>query len=414
MAVNPGGPGVSGVLLPALQSFGGARDLLTRYDMIGFDPRGIGDSSPRLACTELNTDEKLTLDRAEARRNSEVQAKANRECVDKDPALAASITTTNTARDIDRIRAALGEQKLNYFGFSYGTGLGAVYQSLFPQRVARMALDSVDFPKTDLAQMDDDVVAARERNHGRFVAWIAGFADRFGLGRTPAQVAAEIRDIRASFAATPREVPGIGRVDELAVAVLSTKDSFDWPTAAADLATLKKVKDGAAVVATRSGRPARVAPQFNSNSVYVAIDCNADVGPRDFDQWFQRWEQRRKRYPVAGITVAPASKCTGWPIAGRPAKLARTDNKILLIGHEFENITPISWTRDMKARIGGTTMVAQDDLHGSVEFGSCAPDVVAFLVAGTRTPDTCDGIPVPDPDELQAQSVTVHRPNLTR
>jgi hypothetical protein len=271
-----------------------------------------------------------------------------------------------------------------------------------------MALDSVDFPKTDLARMDDDAVAARERNHGRFVAWIAGFPERFGLGTTPEQVAAEIRGIRAFFAATPRDVPGIGLVDEIAVAKLSTKVSFDWPSAAADLSTLKKVTDGAApaaAVTANSRRAASSEPEFENNSVFVAVDCNADTGPRDFDQWFQRWEQRRKRYPVAGITVAPASKCTGWPIPGRPAKLTRTDNKVLLIGHEFEDVTPISWTRDMKASIGGATLVAEDDLHGSVEFGSCAPHVVAFLIAGTRTPDRCEGIPVPDPDEVRAQSV---------
>jgi pimeloyl-ACP methyl ester carboxylesterase len=416
MAVNPGGPGISGVLLPALLGLDGARDLLKRFDMIGFDPRGIGDSSPRLVCEQPQTDEKLTLDKAEARRNSELQATANRECVAKDPALAASLNTTNVARDLDRVRAALGERTLSYFGFSYGTGLGAVYQSLFPRRVGRMALDSVDIPKIDLARMDDDVVAARERNHGRFVAWIADFQERFGLGRTPEVVAAEIRRIRAFFAATPRDVPGIGPVDEIAVAKLSTQISFDWPRAAADLSTLKKVKDGnasAASVTANSRRPAWLEPEFNNNGVFVAVDCNTDVGPRDFEQWFQRWEQRRKRYPVAGITTAPASKCTGWPIPGRPAELADTDSRILLVGHEFEDVTPISWTRDMRARVGGAALVVEDDVHGSVDFGPCAANVVTFLIAGSRTPDRCEGFPLPDPDELQAQSLT-RRPSVTR
>jgi pimeloyl-ACP methyl ester carboxylesterase len=415
MAVNPGGPGSSGVLLPALIGLADGRDLLKRYDMIGFDPRGVGDSSPRLVCEDPGTDEKLTLDKAEARRDSELQAKANRECVAKDPALAAALTTTNVAKDIDRIRAALGERKISYFGFSYGTGLGAAYQSLFPRRVGRMALDSVDLPRTDLARMDDDVAAARERNHSRFVAWIAGFPERFGLGRTPAEVAAEIGRVRAFFAATPREVPGIGLVNEIAVAKLSTQISFDWPGAAADLATLKKVTEGktAAAVTSNSRPAASPEPQFDNGAVFIAVDCNADTGPRDFEHWFQRWEQRRKRYPVAGITTAPATKCAGWPIPGRPAKLARTDSKVLLVGHEFEDVTPISWTRDMKARIGGTTLVVDDDLHASLDQGPCAANVVTFFTTGNRTPERCAGFPLPDPDQLRAQSLTRH-PSVTR
>jgi hypothetical protein len=67
----------------------------------------------------------------------------------------------------------------------------------------------------------------------------------------------------------------------------------------------------------------------------------------------------------------------------------------------------------MKARIGGTTLVVEDDLHGSVEFGPCAANVVGFLISGNRTPDRCKGIPLPDPDQLQAQSLTRH-PSVTR
>jgi len=400
LAINPGGPGGSGVLTPAQIAFTDAGDLAKRFDLIGFDPRGIGDSIPRLVCGPALFNN-LAVDKAEASRNNERQADANRRCAATDPALTASLTTTNMARDLDRLRAGLGERKLNYLGFSWGTGLGAAYRTLFPQRAGRLVLDSVDNPLIRLDRMDDDIAAAKEINHRRFAAWLAEHERVFRLGKTQAAVEAQIRRIRSFFTQHPQDVPGIELVDEITVALISTTISLDWPTAARDLVTLKKIVDAGppAVAALSKGRRSpRLEPEFDNEGVFVAVDCNADTGLRDFEAWFQRWEQRRVRYPVAGVTTPPSPRCVGWPHQPRPTRYADGGTDVLLVEHAFEDVTPVRWARDMAARVGGTSLTVDDDVHASLPDTACAKDAVAFLVSGTRPPARCAGLPVPGPE----------------
>ncbi len=400
LAINPGGPGASGVLTPAQIALTDVGGVAKRFDLIGFDPRGIGDSTPRLVCGPALFND-LTVDKAEARQNNERQASANRRCAATDPGLIASLTTTNIARDLDRIRAGLGERKLNYLGFSWGTGLGAAYRTEFPQRAGRLVLDSVDNPLIRLDVMDDDIAAAKEINHRRFAAWLAEHERVFRLGKSQAAVEAQIRRIRKFFTQHPQDVPGIQLVDEITVALISTQISLDWPAAARDLVTLKKIVDaGPPAVAARSKgeRSPRLEPEFDNEGVFVAVDCNADTGLRDFESWFTRWEQRRVRYPVAGVATPPSPRCAGWPQEPRPTRYADGGTDVLLVEHTFEDVTPVRWARDMAARVGGVRLAVDDDVHASLPDTACAKDAVAFLISGTRPPAQCAGLPVPGPE----------------
>ncbi|CAM5734702.1 hypothetical protein SMICM304S_01294 [Streptomyces microflavus] len=146
---NPGGPSGSGLFYPLALSGLLPQSVKDRYDLIGFDPRGVGASSP-LACGTTTADERLTYrpykratfakDVAWARDIADRCRNHNRETL-------RHVTTRNTARDMDIMRAALGEQRISYFGLSYGTYLGSVYTQLFPQRVDRFVLDSAVDPE---------------------------------------------------------------------------------------------------------------------------------------------------------------------------------------------------------------------------------------------------------------------------
>ena len=148
---NPGGPGQSGLFDPLGEPY--SPEVRARYDLIGFDPRGIGFSAPvtcDLAPEDLNIlrflpypDEDANIDENVAYSQRAAAGCAASETADLLP----HITTANTARDMDMIRAALGEQKINYYGTSYGTYLGAVYEELYPQRSDRFILDSVVHPR---------------------------------------------------------------------------------------------------------------------------------------------------------------------------------------------------------------------------------------------------------------------------
>lgn len=399
MTVNPGGPGQSGVLLPADISLGTSAELARRFDLIGFDTRGVGDSSPRLPCPEVLV--QFFPDRESNRTVAQEIAAQNKTCADSDPALTASMTSENIARDMDRIRAALGEQKISYFGISWGTDLGATYQSLYPQRVKRMVLDSVVDTETRFDRADDDVTAAAERNARRFIAWIAQFRPGLGLGRTPAEVRVTHDRLKEFYTANPQEsIPGLDEfVDEFTVAFKITATSPNWPSVAEDLVTMKKFADSAGLRAasTPGDRSKRVKlpVEFFNGGVNSAVQCNADAGIRDFDAWFDRFDQRRKKFPLAGNAAFPVPFCIGWPHPVRQQKFTRTGAAILTVGHEFEIITPGVWQRDMRARIGGDSLVVEDDVHASLIDVPCASKAVDFLVNGRKASGRCAGIPLP-------------------
>ena len=398
LAVNPGGPGDSGVLLPADLSLTKAGELAKRFDLIGFDPRGIGDSSPRIAC-DLSFPFQLTTDQAEARKVTDALTKVNQACAQTDPAFAASLTTTNAARDLDRIRAALGERKLSYLGFSWGTALGARYQTLYPERVRRMVIDSPVNPDLNLSRWDDDTTAARDADSHRFIAWLAQFDKSFGLGSTPATVNATLQRIDAFFTAHPQPLPEIHNFgDEFTIPLEITNDSPGWPASAADLVVMNRIASAPPAITAAAKQP-HPAAEFRNEAANLAYNCNGDTGTRDFDQWFARWQQRRVKLPVAGLTPVEVPTCAGWPFPGKAEKVTDTHSSVLVVGHRDEVVTPISWAKLMTDRIGAAAITVDDDVHASVVDGPCAGEPVAFLISGTTPHGHCAGLPLPVPSK---------------
>ena len=151
LVVNPGGPGAAGSAYAAGRGTYFDDAVLEHFDLIGFDPRGTGQSSPvdclddRAFNAYLSSDPDPTTPAEVATFRRQQQALA-RGCASHDPALAAHISTNEAARDMDVLRAALGESRMNYFGASYGTELGATYAQLFPRRVGRFVLDGAVDP----------------------------------------------------------------------------------------------------------------------------------------------------------------------------------------------------------------------------------------------------------------------------
>ncbi|TIC85074.1 alpha/beta hydrolase [Nocardioides sp. GY 10113] len=151
LVVNPGGPGVPGTDMAANADGYFAPELLAAYDVVGFDPRGTGDSDPIDCLTDGELDAYLAEDPSPDTPDEEEEFAATGErfwegCEERSSAIAGHVSTVEVARDMDVLRAVLGEQQLDYFGFSYGTLLGATYAELFPERVGRFALDGAEDP----------------------------------------------------------------------------------------------------------------------------------------------------------------------------------------------------------------------------------------------------------------------------
>src|SRR5262249_52360447 len=150
MLVNPGGPGASGLRFASFVAHGLDRAVAARYDIVGFDPRGVGASVPSLHCDRgffAHERPNYVPANAAAEQVLENRAKSYAAgCQRNFGWLLPYMTTANMARDMDQIRAAMGRSRLSFFGYSYGTYLGEVYATMFPERLHRMVLDSVVDP----------------------------------------------------------------------------------------------------------------------------------------------------------------------------------------------------------------------------------------------------------------------------
>jgi pimeloyl-ACP methyl ester carboxylesterase len=194
LLLNPGGPGGSGLAMPAeLVSFGLPAGVLDGYDLIGMDPRGVGHSSP-VSCGFTVDDGYwggiafYAVDDAAVDAQAVVAEAIADQCAENDTGgLLPHLSTVNTARDMDRVRAALGEEKISYFGHSYGSALGAAYTALFPERSDRIVLDSSTDPSRTQYELFQQSGPAAEAGLDEWAAWAAEAGA--GVELVPADVA---------------------------------------------------------------------------------------------------------------------------------------------------------------------------------------------------------------------------------
>ena len=207
MLVNPGGPGGSGLSLAAEVAQGLPPSVAGEYDIVGFDPRGVGSSVPALSC-EPGFFSGVRPNYVPASAAAE-QVLINRartyadDCEQKFGWLLPYMTTEDVARDLDSIRAAFGVAKINYFAFSYGTYIGQVYATLFPSRVRRMVLDSTVDPTGAWYTDNVDQDYAFQGRINAFYAWVATYDGTYQLGSTAAQVRADWYAARGPAAGAP-------------------------------------------------------------------------------------------------------------------------------------------------------------------------------------------------------------------
>ncbi|CAM5496894.1 alpha/beta fold hydrolase [Streptomyces coeruleorubidus] len=212
LLVNPGGPGGSGLLYAGTKRAELPESVRRAYDVVGFDPRGVGRTTP-VTCGPMGglfdspgSDPVPAGAGAERTYLASLRALAD-DCATHAGRLLPYLSTRQTAYDMEAIRAALGEPRTSFLGVSYGSYLGAAYTARFPHRVGRMVLDSVVGPGS---WYDFDVLQSRAllRQRDIFFAWTAARAGRFGLGGTPAAVRDSYLRVRRELAARP--VAGFG------------------------------------------------------------------------------------------------------------------------------------------------------------------------------------------------------------
>jgi pimeloyl-ACP methyl ester carboxylesterase len=324
LLVNPGGPGGSGRGLATDVAYGLDRSVSSRYNVIGFDPRGVGASKPTLLCdpaffSGTRPDYIPGSKRAEQVLVNRARTYAA-DCQRKFGWLLPFMTSEDVARDMDSIRAALGQQKISYFGYSYGTYLGQVYGTLFPHRVRHMVLDSVVDPA---GAWYADNVAQDYAFEGRMLAffgWVAAHDSAYHLGTTRAQVDHAWYQARSRLKAHPVAGPSgplIG-ADEFDDTFLQGGYSNSlWPALATALA--QYLHSGATRQLVFVFKAAG-AQDENEFAVYNAVECADVAWPRNWAKWDTdaRHIYRKAPFQAWDNTWFNAA-CAFWPVHG-PAK----------------------------------------------------------------------------------------------
>ncbi|WP_328443830.1 alpha/beta fold hydrolase [Amycolatopsis sp. NBC_00438] len=389
--LNPGGPGQSGLGMPGDLADSRAGGIGVHHDLVGFDPRGVGYSAD-LPCPGDTTEPDPSLpEKEQARQAAERATAANRACVDAHPAFVRNLTTPTIARDLDRIREALGEDKIGYYGVSWGTALGAQYRTMFDAHVDKMLLDSVMPPDLNVTAMDDGQTTAGENTFHDFASWIARYDAVYHFGTTEPDVANALLDLRAELTAHPR-----GDVDGATVNGMLANPRRDWADLAKQLALIR-----AGGTPATSRKPQRLGwdgePYAFNHFQQTALLCTESPSPRDFETVWQHRLDRQERLPVAGGYGSYEQLCVGWPLPARPWAFTPGSSPLQLVGHTYEPVTPIGWALAMRGRIGGALMTIEDDAHGSLSSLPCADAAVTFFDTGKTTSASCAGAPIPAP-----------------
>ena len=431
MLVNPGGPGGSGVGLATLGQFV-PKNAGDAYDWIGFDPRGVGSSKPALSCDPnyFSANRPDYVPRTSALEHiwlarSKAYATA---CGKNGGALLDHMTTIDAAKDMDGIRAALGQRQINYFGFSYGTYLAQVYATMFPQRLRRLVLDSNVDPRQVWYQANLDQDIAFERNIKIWFGWLAKYDSVYHLGTTEAAV--EKLWYKEQKALLGNPAGGVVGPDEFVDIFLGAGYyQFIWIELANALAAWVNDRNAQPLIDEYNGSDSP--GDDNGFAVYSAVQCS----DTDWPDWKQterdNWATYRKAPFETWGNAWFNAPCLFWPAKSHtPLRIdgSRVDSA-LLIDETLDAATPFEGSLEVRRLFPHASLIAEPGgtTHAGTLFGNaCVDDQIAdYLLTGKLPkrkhgdgPDaTCAPLPQPDPTIGTAKSAAAvpgagaaHRP----
>ena len=409
LVFNFGGPGDPGV--STLRSFAGEvpREIRDRYDIVSFDPRGTGESRP-IECISDKVADKLYATDPTPASDAELRAfydgtEGNvdfvKACIDKNGSWLARVGSRNVARDLDRLRAALGDEKLNYLGYSYGTVIGSVYAQEFPDRVGRMVLDgAVDLSATEQSDLDSST-ASFEHALDAFLHHCATTTScPFRSGGHPAAALRKLRDrFEAGLTLPTYNLRGRRTTRRAGVAAFYTgvlsslyDEEFGWPNLA-DALRLANHGDGTflqLLADSYNGRRDDGTYDSLAESSGIIVCADQPDPMESFDQFVAEYHQATKDYPFLGVyaTDTPTGcdprlpKPTATEVLGDVHVTGTAP--VLVVGTTGDPATPYAGAKELVRRIDGSrllTFVSTE--HTAYTKNACIDDAVdRYLLTG--------------------------------
>ncbi|MQY05709.1 alpha/beta hydrolase [Actinomadura macrotermitis] len=393
LVLNNGGPGQDSLGMP-VPIRAAMKDVAARYDLVGLDPRFVGRSTPLDCGWPIG----MWLRSAGATRarfdhQAAVQRDLAERCGKRHADVLPYVNTRDTARDIDLVRRALGEHRISFLGYSYGSYLGAVYAQMFPGRTDRMVLDSAGDPRKWGPRAMQGTEAEAERALRGWASWAAG---RPGFGPTRAHVLATINGIVAAAEKRPLRVGPYEVDDQLIPYILSTGPGNDRPEARESFAATVRTLNEAA-----HGRPAEPGPELNGLLTFVltstgsplaspaaAITCGDRAAPRDPDTYWTDNQRSRARHPLFGPLKNNLWPCAFWPVQPRePVTRIANAAPALIVSATGDTATTYKGSKAMHRALTGSRLLTLRGAtaHGIYgEYGNPCVDtkVNAYLASG--------------------------------
>ncbi|HEX7716432.1 MAG TPA: alpha/beta hydrolase [Marmoricola sp.] len=404
LVVNPGGPGGSGVSYAAAGSLQFGARLSEAYDIVGFDPRGVGQSDPVQCIDTAQLDRLLAFDpdpdtRAERNEMDRLLHGFGQGCLDHSGDLPRHMSTQEVARDMDILRAALGEAKLDYLGASYGTFIGATYADLFPSHVGRFVLDGAIDPSLSNEQL------SLQQAHGfetALRAYVQDCVDRGScfLGKSVEDGVLRIQTFLQGLDQHPLPTGESRQLTEglgmLGIWMPLYVKEY-WPQLSQALKEALQDGSGSGLLGLADLYTSRGPSGYSDNSMdaLYAVNCLDHDDYIPTSQVPAHFAQFEKASPTFGRAFAfGLSTCSDWPVQSGQHTVALHAvgaPPIVVVGTTRDPATPLEWAQALADQLDSGTLITRDgDGHTGFQRGNrCVDDAVEqWLVKGT----------VPEPD----------------
>ena len=434
---NPGGPGGSGIRELEAQATALPEELRAGYDIVGFDPRGVGQSTPITCWTDEDISQALTdaqngkisdvvPSNTISSKSLSAQEKMDRGAADtaacaqhsEVPELLDHVGTRNVARDLDVLRATSGDATLNYLGVSYGTHIGAIYADLFPGRVGRAVLDGAMDPSQRWADGEAEVTAFKEdvlRQYVEHCQTQDGCPLTGSTDEAIAQLTAFVDGLDRAPLTAPDSSVTVNTQEATTIIQHYAVEKPDWDALTAMLAPAMSNRDGALMVAAKQSTLASQLPTTaeqavaGANTLFMsaAVICNDYPDTADtVSDWDAQAAAEKKTSPFfGGASHGLDAYCRGWGHrAQTPPQETHAEGSapILVVGLAKDSRTLYPWAQSLTDQLDNGHLLTVEG-YGHVTFGSnaCATAAMTdFLVNGTVPAEgtTCAAEPQPAAD----------------
>ena len=407
LLLNPGGPGGSAVnMVAAMAADLKGSDITRNFDLVGFDPRGVGHSTPSLRC---RTDAEFDAYRKEPMVDyspagvahiEQIYRQLAQQCVNRmGNAFLANVGTASVARDMDQVRQALGDDQISYLGYSYGTEIGTAYLAGFSDHVRTMVLDGAIDPTVSPVQENVEQMAGFQTAFNDYAADCAR-SPACPLGTDPAQFTARYHALVDPLVAKPgptSDPRGLSYADATTGTINALYTPQHWKYLTSGLLGLQRHSDAGDLLLLADDYDDRDknGHYANDQDAFNAIRCVDAPSPKDTPTWVAADQQIRQAAPFLSYGQftgnAPRDLCALWPVpaTSQPHTAPPAPaGKVVVVSTTHDPATPYQSGVSLARQLGGPLITYDGTQHTAVFNGNQCVDstVTRYLIAGTPPP----------------------------